>query len=132
VEDAKVERTGSLGKKDMLAMKIEQKTKQFLRQQTSQIIANRQFTNASRGNNRISMDYEMATGMQDDELAIVYYIANIMLMEQYSLADSIIEKNLIRMPQCSPIFNGNIRRMQGICKLQLLRIRSKQWKFNNL
>ena len=55
----------------------------------------------------------MAAGMQDDELAIVYYIANIMLLEQFSLADSIIEKNLLKLPQCSPIFNGNIKRMQG-------------------
>jgi hypothetical protein len=60
---------------------------------------------------RISLIGEFAGSMQDDELAIVYYIASLLLLEQYSLADSIIEKKLLKLPQSTPTFNGNIRRL---------------------
>jgi len=63
--------------------------------------------------------------MQDDELAIVYYIANLMLLEQHSQADSIIEKQLLRLERSSAAFKGNISRMQGVCKLQILKHRFK-------
>jgi uncharacterized protein YqgQ len=54
---------------------------------------------------------ELQHQMLDDELTIVYYIANLILQEQYSLANSIIEKQLIRLKQCTNTFNGNIRRL---------------------
>jgi hypothetical protein len=60
---------------------------------------------------RISLIGEFAGSMQDDELAIVYYISSLLLLEQYSLADSIIEKKLLKLPQSTPTFNGNIRRL---------------------
>jgi len=44
------------------------------------------------------MIVEFAGSMQDDELAIVYYIASLLLQEQYSLADSIMEKQLLKLP----------------------------------
>jgi hypothetical protein len=60
---------------------------------------------------RISMISEFAGGMSDEELAIVYYISTLALLEQYSLADSIIEKQLLKLSLSTPTFKGNLHRL---------------------
>ena len=59
---------------------------------------------------KISCLVDQNDTMADDELAIVYYIANLILQEQFSLADSIIQRQLLHI-RLSHTFNGNIRRL---------------------
>jgi hypothetical protein len=54
---------------------------------------------------------EFAGSMSDEELAIVYYISTLALLEQYSLADSIIEKQLLKLSLSTPTFKGNLHRL---------------------
>ena len=68
--------------------------------------------------------------MEDDELAIIYYVANLILLEQYSLAHSIIEKQLLKLKEATNTFKGNVWRMQGLCELQMLKTHCKKGKFD--
>jgi hypothetical protein len=116
---------------------IEEKTKALYRKHTLNL-ANRMkdhksmlgLRQASTLSRAFSIELELLCTMKDDELAIVYYIANLVLLEQYSLADSQIEKQLLKLKLSTGTFNGNIRRLQAICKLQMLKLRFSRIKYN--
>ena len=60
--------------------------------------------------------------MREDEQAIVYFVANMILVGQYSVTESLIQKKLVFLSNSSNTFMGNIRRMQGLCRMQLLKL----------
>ena len=66
--------------------------------------------------------------MPDDEMSVIYYLTNLLLQEQYSTADQIIEKQLLKLKKCSDTFNGNIRRLHGLCQVKMFQLRFEQYK----
>lgn len=63
-------------------------------------------------------DLGEATKMEEideDELAIVYYITNLILLEEYLQADSKCAKQISKIKDVSATFKGDIARLQALC-----------------
>ena len=58
--------------------------------------------------------------ISDEEKALLYYIVNLILLDQHNLVDQLIKKYFIRMKKCSEVFKGNVRRFQAIAQYRLL------------
>ena len=58
--------------------------------------------------------------MKEDELAIIYYITNLVLLEQYVIVNGKIEKQAIRIKDSSATFKGNVARLLALCKFKIL------------
>lgn len=61
--------------------------------------------------------------MKEDELAIIYYITNLVLLEQYVIVNSKIEKQAIRIKDSSVTFKGNVARLLALCKFKILEVK---------
>jgi hypothetical protein len=61
--------------------------------------------------------------MKEDELAIIYYITNLILLEQYLIVNTKIEKQAIRIKDSSSTFKGNVARLLALCKFKILEAR---------
>ncbi len=68
--------------------------------------------------------------MTEDEEAMVYFVAYLVQQEQYSIADSIITKQLQPL-NASKIFHANIKRFQAISWFQLLKVRCDESNMPN-
>lgn len=79
-----------------------------------------------------NMSIDFSNSMQEDELAITYYVSNLILLGQFSLANSIIEKHILPLRESSSTFMGNIRRMHGLCRLQKLKLKLEKQKYDSL
>lgn len=63
---------------------------------------------------------------------MIYYIANLVLAEQYSLACQLIQKYYLRMRNCTEVFKGNVWRLLALGQTRLLEIQNTQKKFTNV
>ena len=68
----------------------------------------------------------------EEERALLYYIVNLILLDQYNFVDSLIKKYFLRMKTCSEVFKGNIRRFQAIAQSRLLIMQNEMKKLTNL
>ena len=57
--------------------------------------------------------------MSAEEITVLYYIANLVLISQHSLVKIICERNLVFMSKASPIFRGNVNRYLALCVWRL-------------
>ena len=57
--------------------------------------------------------------MNIDEKTMIYYLANLILLKQFNVANSLIKRRFLPMKKCSGIFKANIRRLQAlsICRM---------------
>ena len=63
---------------------------------------------------------------------MIYYIANLILTEQYSLACTLIQKYYLRMRNCTEVFKGNIWRLLALGQTKLAEVQCTQKMFTNL
>ena len=63
-------------------------------------------------------EVEGFTEIDEDELAIIYYVTNLILMEHFNIADSRIEKQIYKIRDVSATFKGNIARLRALCKFE--------------
>lgn len=50
------------------------------------------------------------TQQSDEELAVLYYLANLLLLDQRKVVQLLCEQNFICMTKASPMFKANIRK----------------------
>ena len=60
--------------------------------------------------------------LSNEEGAMIYYLANLIILDQHNLVLSLIEKHYLRMKKCSDVFRGNVKRFQALCTFQLLQM----------
>ena len=66
-----------------------------------------------------------------EEGALIYYLANLILLEQHNLAQSLIEKHYVKMKKCSEVFRGNVKRFQALSTFRLLTINIEESKLQS-
>lgn len=66
-----------------------------------------------------------------EEGALIYYLVNLILLEQHSLAQSLIEKHYVKMKKCSEVFRGNVKRLQALSTFRLLTINIEESKLQS-
>lgn len=52
--------------------------------------------------------------LNEDELTMIYYLANLILLTQNNVANLLIKKYYKKMKECSPIFKANVHRFQSL------------------
>jgi hypothetical protein len=57
--------------------------------------------------------------MSTEEMTVLYYIANLVLISQHSLVKIICERNLVFMSKASSIFRANVNRYLALCLWRL-------------
>lgn len=75
---------------------------------------------AERFNNN---DFEL---IPTEELAILYYITNLVLLEDYRVAESLITKKVLKMTHISSTLRGNALRLQALCRFEMLRASTEE------
>lgn len=48
--------------------------------------------------------------MSDEELAVLYYLSNLVLISRFTVVRAICEKNLLFMIKATCVFKGNVKR----------------------
>ena len=48
--------------------------------------------------------------MSDEEIAVLYYLSNLVLLSRFTLVKTICEKNLLLMSKVSTMFKANVLR----------------------
>lgn len=67
-------------------------------------------------------EVEGFTEIDEGELAIIYYVTNMILLEQFAIADSRIEKQISKINDVSTTFKGNIARLRALCRFEHLKM----------
>ena len=60
--------------------------------------------------------------LSNEEGTLIYYLANLIILDQHSFALSLIEKHYLRMKKCSDVFRGNVKRFQAQCTFHMLQM----------
>ena len=56
----------------------------------------------------------MGWELSQDEKTMAYYLVNLILFKQYSLARHLIKTHFLKMKKTSDLFKANVRRLQAL------------------
>ena len=60
----------------------------------------------------------IAESMSNEEMTVLYYIANLVMISRHKIVKTICEKNLILMKKASSFFKANVARYLALCLMQ--------------
>lgn len=60
--------------------------------------------------------------MPTQELAILYYLTNLVLLEDYRVVVSLITKKILKMAHITSNLRGSCLRLKALCQFEILRV----------
>ena len=90
------------------------------------------FTKLGLDRQRLMTQHKYKHSLSSEESALVYYLANLILQDQYSLVDSLVKKYYLKMKKSSEVFRGNVCRFRALSLFQMLQMQTDTRNLTNI